>query len=102
VQYDAYPEEFGFSIVDVETGAVAISYPAETFFEPNKLLSEDVELERGRKYNLVMMDTFADGICCENGNGFVEVKLGDIFLVNTWGDIGQSWSQPFTVPFSGR
>ncbi|GKY97171.1 hypothetical protein MPSEU_000675500 [Mayamaea pseudoterrestris] len=98
VQYDAHPEEFGWSIVDENTGATKASYPSNTFYEPQKLLSGVIDLERGHTYTLITNDTFGDGICCQNGNGYLEISLDGQSLVNHWGDIGAAWNTSFTVP----
>lgn len=98
VQYDAYPEEFGWKLVDVESGVAKASYPANTFYQPNKLVTGNVDLERGRSYSLITSDVAGDGICCQNGNGFIEISVNNTSLVNRWGDVGQDWIFNFTVP----
>ena len=98
VQYDSFPEEFSWEIVDAESGEAKASYPANTFYQPNKLVSGNVNLERGRSYSLITSDVTGDGICCQNGNGFIEISVNGKALVNRWGDVGKEWTFSFTVP----
>jgi trypsin len=95
VQYDAYPEEFGWKIIDGTTGKTIVNYPAKTFTADYKFLSGTVSLIKGRTYRLVMTDTIGDGICCAYGNGYVEIYAGNFYYVSIWGNIGKSYSMSF-------
>ena len=95
VQYDARPEEFGFSIVDTTTRKQIVNYPIGTFAQPHKLLSGTVQLVQGRTYKLVMRDSFGDGICCGDGDGYLEIKQDGFSLVSVWGAIGSFYSLEF-------
>lgn len=95
VQYDKYPEEFAWRIFDTVTKTNIVSYPANYFFAANKLLSGKVNLVQGRTYQLRMSDSFGDGICCANGQGYVEIMREATPLINIWGSIGSSYSMNF-------
>ena len=97
VQYDSYPEELGWSIVDKTTKKTVVNYPPYTFFTPNKLMLGSVQLVQGRNYTLKLKDKFGDGICCSNGNGYVHVKQGNTTLLNVFGDFGKSYAADFTI-----
>ncbi|GKY97987.1 hypothetical protein MPSEU_000756800 [Mayamaea pseudoterrestris] len=96
VQYDQYPEEFAWSIVDTTTSLNVVNYPYKTFYTKNKYLSGTTQLVKGRKYKLVMKDKYGDGICCSTGKGYIEIKNGSTFLISIWGNIGYSASKAFT------
>lgn len=98
VQYDAHPEELGWSLIDSRTGIVKASFPFNSYLEPYKLLLGTIDLERGREYTLIMKDFFEDGFCCREGNGYIEIKINSTSMVNFWGDIGEQWTHNFTVP----
>jgi hypothetical protein len=97
IQYDSYPEEFGWSIVDTTTTQTVVDYPPYTFFAPGKLLVGTMQLVQGRTYTLKLRDTYGDGICCRNGNGYVEIKKGDDFLVSIWGEFKKKYSMTFVA-----
>ena len=96
VKYDKFPQELGWKIIDTVTLKTVVNYPAKTFYDPYKYLTGYVTLTQGRKYKLVMKDSFGDGICCTNGKGYIEVIAGSRYLVSIWGDIGFSYSKIFT------
>ena len=97
MQYDEFPEEFGWSIVDTTTKKTVVNYPPYTFFAPNKLMLGTVQLVQGRKYTLKLKDMYGDGICCQSGNGFVHVKQSNTTLLNVFGDFKKSYAGNFTV-----
>ena len=99
VQYDAYPEEFGWSIVDTTTTKKVVNYPPYTFFAPHKYFSGAIQLVQGRTYKLVMKDKFGDGICCKDGNGYLEVLRSgsNESVLSVWGAIGASYSVNFVA-----
>jgi hypothetical protein len=97
VQYDSYPYEFAWKIIDSTTGTSVVNYPAKSVTRKNKLISGTVSLVKGRTYKLVMADAFRDGICCDYGRGYVEIYAGSVYYVSIWGNIGSAYSMSFTV-----
>ena len=95
VQYDGRPLEFGWKIVDTTTRKQVVNYPIGTFAKPHKYLSSTVQLIAGRTYKLVMKDSYGDGICCNDGNGYLEIKQDDFSIVSIWGAIGPFYSLDF-------
>ena len=95
VQYDNYPSEFAWSIYDTVSKTTVVNYPANYFTTAKKYLSGNVNLVTGRTYHLKMADTYGDGICCTDGDGYIEVMKGSAYLISIWGDIGASYTMSF-------
>ena len=96
VQYDAHPEEFGWSIVDMTSQTPVIKFPMGSVYRQHKYISKTVQLVAGRTYKLVMRDSFGDGICCNDGDGYLEIKQDGYSLVSVWGATGSFYSLEFT------
>lgn len=97
VQYDAYPSEFGWKLVDTRTKTTLVKYLPGSVTTPFEYLSVTMQLVRGRKYRFVMNDGFGDGMCCNYGNGYVGVRQGNEWLAsNTTESMGYSSKLVFT------
>ena len=102
IQLDDFPLETGFSI----TTNMGNEQNNVTFFErqpgfystPGELVVEKVRIPLGLKAILTLTDTEDDGICCSNGNGYVQVYSDEgSILLDEDGIFGTSFSKSFYV-----
>ena len=93
---DSYPSEFSWEIQLVSDGTVvASSATTEPFTEAGTTYSTQVALEH-KAYRFVANDTYGDGICCNNGQGFYRVVTQGQELLRG-GNFGFSESHSFTI-----
>ena len=102
VTYDDYPYETSWSLQSLTTGAVVA---ASGFGEVTGLgffLSESVGLVPGDEYQLVILDSVGDGMCCAYGEGsialYATVDDIDVLITSSNGAFGTSQTNVFTVP----
>jgi trypsin len=101
VQYDAYPQEFEWFIATT-AGIRLVDYPVGSVTIPYVSVKRKVKLEAGTKYILGTYDTSGNGICCQHGNGYIEItaKVGGVkvTIVKIFESSGNSADFTFTVP----
>jgi len=71
LQFDNFPFETSWEIQNTN-GVIVNSKPAYTGVAGLSSTSEDICLVSGC-YNLIMKDSFGDGMCCNAGNGFYKL-----------------------------
>jgi len=85
IQFDDKPEEVSWVLYDLTLNEVKVfvdfgEYPKEEF--ANKLLNIGVTMdgpEEGEKqYAFTVYDKGSDGLCCDHGEGYYKVFLGDV------------------------
>ncbi|MDD3738885.1 MAG: T9SS type A sorting domain-containing protein [Lentimicrobiaceae bacterium] len=67
---DSKPEETSWTITDNNGNIVATG---ENYTIPNKTYVENVTLEANKCYSLMVYDTGNNGLCCDNGTGYLIV-----------------------------
>ena len=78
IQFDEYPDDLEVTVKDAESGNVLFVSPAKSGYQPFALLTGDVVgMLPGKEYELLMEDSYGDGICCEHGSGYVQVYSVD-------------------------
>ena len=78
----------------------------EHFSESCYLLSQSVGLVPGDEYQLVILDSMGDGMCCAFGEGSIALYetvqdidiLYDVLITSSKGAFGTSQTNVFTVP----
>lgn len=71
IMYDNYPDETSWTLST--TSGQSLGYSSSGVgATPNTLASTTVDLSPG-SYVLQLQDTYGDGFCCSNGNGYYEV-----------------------------
>jgi hypothetical protein len=65
-------------------------------------LSQPVDLIPGDEYQLVILDSAGDGMCCDYGEGsialYATVNDADVLITSSNGSFGTSQTNVFTVP----
>jgi len=95
LQFDNDPEETSWEIRDLDQNLV---HRGANYTVNSDLLVIDLCLQEGC-YIFTIFDTFADGICCQAGNGFYEVTSPEGFIIAQGDNFGGFQSDLFCVPF---
>jgi hypothetical protein len=102
VAYDDYPEETSWSLQSLTTGTVVAASGFNEVTELDFLLSQSIDLVPNDEYQLVILDSFGDGICCGYGDGsialYAVVDDSDVLITSSNGTFGTSQTNVFTVP----
>jgi hypothetical protein len=102
VAYDEYPYETSWSLQSLTTGAVVAASGFDEVTEWGFLLSQSVGLAPGGEYQLVILDSVGDGMCCAFGEGsialYATVDGMDELITSSSGAFGTSQTNVFTVP----
>jgi trypsin len=102
VTYDEYPYETSWSLQSRTTGAVVATAGFDEVTEVGFFLSQPVDLIPGDEYQLVIIDTAGDGMCCDYGEGsialYATVDDADVLITSSNGSFGTSQTNVFTVP----
>lgn len=79
IQTDYYPFDLIWSLVDAN--GTIITEGEGVDYEPNELISIDLELESSMCYTFIINDEYGDGICCSFGDGYYKITAGEEILV---------------------
>jgi hypothetical protein len=94
---DNYPGETTWELVnDCDDGNVVLS--GGNYSTKATTYVEESQIEQSR-YTLNIYDSFGDGICCKEGQGYFSATM-DGFAVGDGGDFGDSYSTTFGSCFS--
>ncbi len=107
VTYDDLPSGTSWCLRSLTTGAVVAASGFGEVTELGFFLSESVGLVPGDEYQLVILDSVGDGMCCANGEGsialYVTIDDTDVLITSSNGTFGTSQTNVFTVPdLAGR
>jgi hypothetical protein len=107
VKYDNYPLETSWSLKSLTTGEVVVASEFNEVSELGFFLSRAVDLIAGDEYELEIIDSVGDGMCCLYGEGsinlYATVDRVDALLTSSNGSFGSSQTNVFTVPdFTSR
>jgi hypothetical protein len=104
VTYDNYPEETRWLLKQVSTGATVVEYGFGEVVTEGISFSESIDLIPGQSYRLSLRDQFGDGMCCDYGEGSIDVYATvdgvDEVLTSSDGYFGTEQNKVFTVPES--
>lgn len=70
VRTDNFPEDSSWSILDKSGNE---KFSRDSFDKSSTVFSDKVCLDNDTEYNFIMMDSFSDGLCCNNGQGYYKV-----------------------------
>ena len=76
VQYDRYPEEISWSL-RTRVGRELASCCGYGRTTAGALIVETVRIRFGRRFVFSIQDSFGDGLCCDYGEGYARLYLGD-------------------------
>jgi trypsin len=107
VTYDDLPYETSWSLRSLTTGAVVAASGFGEVTELGFSLSDAVVLVPGDEYQLIILDSVGDGMCCASGEGsialYATVDDTDVLITSSNGTFGTSQTNVFTVPdLAGR
>jgi len=98
IQLDEFPLETGFSITN-DMNVTFLERRQGYYKNPRQLVVEKVQIPEGIDAILTLTDKEGDGICCENGNGYIQVysDQGSLILDEAGIFSTYTWSKPFFV-----
>jgi trypsin len=102
VTYDDFPGETSWSLQSLTTGVVVAASGFGEVTGLGFLLSQSVGLVPNNEYQLVILDSVGDGMCCGYGDGsialYAVVDDSDVLITSSNGTFGTSQTNVFTVP----
>lgn len=93
IEFDDYPKDISWSVVDAGSAVVASGngYTQITF------VKETISLAAG-KYVFNIMDSYGDGLCCDEGQGGYSLSLDNVQFYKSNGQFGKGETVAFAVP----
>lgn len=94
IRFDQYPQETTWNITN-SAGDIVHSggpYPGQ----PNQTVTQTLALSNNDCYIFSIFDEFGDGICCQYGQGFYELKTDEGVMVASGGQFQSSESKKFS------
>jgi hypothetical protein len=88
---DNYPTDTSWTLTNVNSNDVIISIDAGTYSNANSLYEESYCIEVNQCYEFTIFDSYGDGICCFEGDGYYKVLYNNQLLLKG-GDFGGSQS----------
>jgi hypothetical protein len=99
IQRDIYGSETSWSLINNTTSATIASgsgyIDTNTFLPP--VFTQTVNVVNGNCYTFTINDSFGDGICCDYGPGFYELKATDNSIIAAGGEFGATESKNFGI-----
>ncbi|MBK6362661.1 MAG: T9SS type A sorting domain-containing protein [Saprospiraceae bacterium] len=92
IKVDSYPHETTWNL---KNSSNVVIYSGGPYTGANTIKTEDFCLENGC-YTFTIFDSYGDGICCTYGQGYYNVKKGDVVL-GSGGQFTSSHVQTFCV-----
>lgn len=89
LQLDDFPNEISWSVTSNIDGIVAAGGPYDPEADVNRLIQQTIPLTPGI-YAFQINDSFGDGLCCDHGNGYVQLRDGNgqiIFMADDFSDL---------------
>lgn len=101
VYTDLYPEEIIWYITNSQGDFVASNIDLENpqnseAYEISTLYTQTIEVDNNECYTFTIIDTGRDGICCDWGNGYYNIKTADDVLITS----GASYTDQESFTFS--
>ncbi|KAL7539416.1 hypothetical protein ACHAXR_010447, partial [Thalassiosira sp. AJA248-18] len=84
IQTDDFPRENGFSITSADKQVTYLERHFglfNTLDKKSQLVVEKVQIPQGTNVILTLTDSEGDGMCCENGNGYIQVYADNGSLI---------------------
>ena len=79
VRFDNYPEDISWSLID-ETDALTILSDSN-YVITNSIINQNFTAVNGHCYAFKMTDSYGDGLCCGSGQGYYELKIGNLRIL---------------------
>lgn len=79
IRFDNYPNDIKWILTDETSGQIVLA--DSNFAVPNTLISRFFTSENGHCYALKITDRYGDGLCCGSGQGYYELKIGNLQII---------------------
>jgi hypothetical protein len=79
IRFDNYPNDIKWILTDETSGQIVLA--DSNFAVPNTLISRSFTAENGHCYALKITDRYGDGLCCGSGQGYYELKIGNLQII---------------------
>ena len=91
IQYDAFPQQTAWVLVNSDLDTIVDSSVYGDATKPNEVVNIRYENQPTGKYTFVITDSAGNGICCNNGAGFVIISeiLDDGSSKLIWAENGE-------------
>jgi hypothetical protein len=98
IQRDVYGSETSWSLTNNTSGTVVASGSgfSDTASLP-ALFTQTVSVVSGNCYTFLISDSYGDGICCDSGQGYYQLKTAENVTIASGGEFGTSESTNFGV-----
>lgn len=99
IQRDVYGSETTWSLVNTTTGATVASgngYSDTNTYLP-AVMTQTVNVVSANCYTFTINDSYGDGICCDYGSGYYQLKTSDNTIIASGGEFGSTESKNFGI-----
>lgn len=79
VRFDNYPEDISWELIDETAGVRILS--DSNYILSNTLITQNFTAVNGHCYAFKINDSFGDGLCCGSGQGYYELKIGNLRIL---------------------
>lgn len=86
IMTDDYGDETFWAIVDINAEEVVFEGGP---YNNNQLITETISLQPDTCYGFIIADDAGDGICCDYGNGYYEVRTSNNNIITQGGAFGE-------------
>ena len=73
------------------------NFPDVEFYDNNEIYTQTIEVINNECYTFTILDIAGDGICCESGAGYYNIKTADDILITSGGEYADMESFTFSV-----
>ena len=94
IKLDQYPQETTWNITNSAGEIVHSGGPYNG--QVNQTITQTLSLSNNDCYEFTIFDEFGDGICCQYGQGFYELKTDDGTMIINGGQFGSSETKMFS------
>jgi hypothetical protein len=90
LQTDNHPTETSWKVVDLDTTETVAEKSQGFYTGYNTVYHEDLCISNKACVEFTIEDSYDDGICCEEGEGFYNIFYNDKLIVESGGEFGSS------------
>ena len=79
VRFDNYPEDISWELIDETDGLTILS--DSNYIVTNSIITQNFTAVNGHCYAFKITDSYGDGLCCGSGQGYYELKIGNLRIL---------------------
>jgi hypothetical protein len=79
VRFDNYPEDISWELIDETDGLTILS--DSNYIITNSIITQNFTAVNGHCYAFKITDSYGDGLCCGSGQGYYELKIGNLRIL---------------------